>query len=66
MAGSDVSTVREIVERLPPEVRVRMRGRVSTIRIEHDDWCLLFNGGRSCTCEPNVRVVRPPNREEEK
>ncbi len=62
MAGNYEKAVREILERLPPEAKARMRGSVSSIRIEHDDWCLLLNGGRSCTCDPNVRMFKRPTR----
>ena len=31
-------------------------GKVYEIEVAHDDWCEALNGGKGCTCVPDVIV----------
>ena len=35
------------------------RGELSSLQIQHDDWCAQLNGAAVCNCYPNLLLSRP-------
>lgn len=41
-------------KRLEHVAKVKKFGGVNHVKVLHDDWCKMLNGGSDCNCNPDV------------